>query len=805
GKTNDHVVGLTCVLVDGTILEVYPVDEMELNKKNPNVQDNKLNIICNEILNLVKPVQDEITKKFIPLKRSLSGYNLKDFYTKAKVDLTKIIAGSEGTLAFVTKATLKLLPIPKYKVLVVTHYNSFLDALDDAEFLITYKPLAIETVDEIVQKSATTLPSWLQLANIMGLSSTDNCISNFTEFVEDDVSSLEHRINQLKVELDKRGSRYKIINDVNDIKQLWNIRSLAVGLVGKIPGEKKPVAFVEDALVPPQHLRNFVADFRQMLNSHGLTYAMYGHCDVGCVHVRPALDMKNPQDKHKIRIITEKVIKLTDKYQGLLWGEHGKGYRGEFVEHTFGEILYPLLQKIKTLFDPYNRLNPGKLVSAYGSDAQVTKIDNVIMRGDLDKGINQKLQDNFSESMLCNGNATCFNQDATNVMCPSYKVTGNRIHSPKGRAMLVKDWLRNKSSKGDNHIDTIKSANEAFNAMQGCLGCKGCAGKCPTQVNIPDLKAKFYNQYYTIYKKRSIRDKILANLEQILLIGANFPKLWNFMIKNKLHPSLGMIKTPMLSIDKPLSMLLKDNNILVYNNQVTVLDALSNPVVILLDVFISFLNHEVLIATCNVLKYLGYTPLIIKPSVSGKSAIVMGQLDKFRQKVTQLKYQLFPIFAKNIPVIGLENSIALIYRDEYNKFGDGLTGCVQTLAEFLSRAIKDKLTQIKIQNITDYFLLPHCTEQAICPNDAKLWQDIFKQFQLKCNVINLGCCGMAGTYGHEAINQHNSEQLFNLHWKNQLSDSTLQYMATGYSCRSQTKLLTKLELHHPIEIIAKMI
>ena len=146
-----------------------------------------------------------------------------------------------------------------------------------------------------------------------------------------------------------------------------------------------------------------------------------------------------------------------------------------------------------------------------------------------------------------------------------------------------------------------------------------------------------------------------------------------------------------------------------------------------------------------------------------------------------------------------------MYRDEYKKFGEGLTGSVQTLAEFLSKATEDKPQQIKTQSITDYFLLPHCTEQAICPNDAKLWQDIFKQFQLKCSVINLGCCGMAGTYGHEARNQQNSEKLFARNWETQLSDNTSQYMATGYSCRSQTKLLTNMELHHPIQIIAMMI
>ncbi len=507
GKTSNHVEDLSCVMLDGSIINFNAItNDALLNEK----QDNKSFELAKQIKELLVPVKDEIEKRFIPLKRPLSGFNLQEAYQNNTVDLTKIISGSEGTLAFIINAKLKLTPILKYKALVVTHYDSFLDALGDAGFLIEHKPLAIETVDEIVQQSATSLAIWTELAELMGLDKNESCISNFTEFAEDNVESLNNKINSLENELIKKNMRFRIVRDSVDIAKLWGIRSLAVGLVGKMPGTRKPVAFVEDALVPPHNLRKFVAEFRELLDGYNLNYAMYGHVDVGCVHVRPALDMKDSEDRAYIRLITEDVVKLTDKYHGLLWGEHGKGYRGEFAQHTFGPILYQVMRKIKAMFDPANRLNPGKLVTAENTLDQVTKIDVVTMRGELDQKINSTLQDEYSESMLCNGNAACFNQDVNNVMCPSYKVTSDRVHSPKGRAMLVKEWLRAKSTLGDDNYHTKEAAKVAFNAMQGCLGCKGCAGKCPTQVSIPDLRSKFYNTYYTQYESRTIREKLLA-------------------------------------------------------------------------------------------------------------------------------------------------------------------------------------------------------------------------------------------------------------------------------------------------------
>ncbi|MEN9391548.1 MAG: hypothetical protein RL017_846, partial [Pseudomonadota bacterium] len=497
GKTSDHVLQLDLVLADGYSFSSEKIDINTI----ANVKEQE---VYNNIINLISSFQDEIQKRFIPLKRALSGYNIRECYQQEQFNLAKLIAGSEGTLALVTGAKLHLTPIPKFKALVVVHYNNFIDALVEAEELIRFEPAAIEAVDEKVQNSAQSLPQWSQISQILKI--TDQAyISNFIEFVANDKQQLLDKIQQLELYLYNKNMQYVVVSEKDQINLLWSIRSLAVGLVGKIPGLRKPVAFVEDTIVPPANLANFVKDLKQVLADKQLEFAIYGHVDAGCIHVRPALNMQNSSDRLEIRQITTAVNKLLQRYHGVLWGEHGKGFRGEFVPEIFGPILYPILCKIKALFDPKNQFNPGKIAVPDITKYDLFKIDQITMRGELDEKIDNKLQQEFLGAIWCNGNAACFNQDQKNIMCPSYKATGNRVHSPKGRAMLIKEWLRklseNKSMPGteDRFV-----ANLAMSALDGCLGCKACASKCPVQVSIPDLKTKFLNYYHQHYKARNI-------------------------------------------------------------------------------------------------------------------------------------------------------------------------------------------------------------------------------------------------------------------------------------------------------------
>ena len=792
GKTADHFLGMQLILADGSVLDTLsdnPAASQQLQKIEQNISE------------LLTPLQAEIEARFPPLKRPLSGYNIKQCFSDGTLNLQRLIAGSEGTLGLVTAAKLKLLPIPNFKALMVIHYPSFLEALRDAQFLIQFSPLAIEAIDEKVQQSAQTMPNWPALAKML------NCegkayISNFMELVADTQAELDAKLAEIESALNAKSANYVTIRDNSQINQLWSIRSLAVGLVGKLPGIKKPIAFVEDAIVPPENLADFVADLQIELNQLGYNYAMYGHVDVGCIHVRPALNMQDVADRGQIRPITETVIRLLNKYQGILWGEHGKGYRGEFVPAVFGAKLYPALCAIKRLFDPANRFNPGKL-TAPDAATQLQRIELVPMRGELDQIIPEGEQKAFAGAMLCNGNAACFNQEPANVMCPSYKITKDRIHSPKGRAMLVKQWLREKAKPNGNHQ---QAAYAAYAALNGCLGCKGCAGKCPTQVSIPDLRAQFLHSYHRDYQKRSLRDLMIGHIESLLPLAAKFPKMWNFIHRNRLAPSLGLSNIPLFQNTDSLSGGLKRLDVAIYSDSTQASELPSNAVVFFVDVFTGFLDNSVVFAAVELAQKLGLKPYIIYPRASGKSLIVGGFINEFKRNSAKLATLLNPLLERKIPVLGLENTLTTLFRDEVRKFATPLSGQVQSLAEFFSTYI-EQLTQCKtkVAGTVSYCLLPHCSEQALMPAEATNWQKIYNALGVKLEVKSLGCCGMAGTYGHLKEHQDNSVGLFKLNWHNTVTSENVNYLASGFSCRSQSAKLAGKNLPHPVEIINKIL
>lgn len=783
GKTSDHLKGLQLYLASGKIIDTIK------NRCSRELEQ--------DLINLLEPVQDEIERVFPPLKRPLSGYNIKQCYQDECINLEYLIAGSEGTLGLVTLAKINLMPIPKFKALLVVHYAGFVEALRDAEFLIKFSPLAIEAIDEKVQRSAQTLPNWPQLAKLLNCEGK-SYISNFIEFVAETAEELEVKIAQVEQALNQRNSEYVTIRENSQINQLWSIRSLAVGLVAKLPGTRKPIAFVEDAIVPPENLADFVEELQHTLAQQNFTYAMYGHVDVGCIHVRPALDMQKAEDRGHIRPITEQVIALLDKYNGILWGEHGKGYRGEFVPHVFGDKLYPVLCQIKKLFDPENRFNAGKL-TAPEPTIKLQRIESVPMRGQFDEKVDAELQNKFAHAILCNGNGACFNKEPSNVMCPSYKVTNDRIHSPKGRATLVKEWLRNKSAK--NALEK-QSAQEAYAALMGCLGCKACVGKCPTQVSIPDLRSKFLDSYHRDYQRRTFRDILLAHVEKLLPIASKFKFIANSMLVRAGLLAVGVVNLPVFEKSESISHYVKRNKVNVFNENTNILTMPTNAVVIFCDVFNGYFDTKVIKSFINLLMKLDYAPYVILPRDSGKALIWNGYIDKFRQNSLALATLLNPLLAQSRPVVALENTITTLFADETNKFATSLVGNVSSISTFLS-ALKPDNVELH-DNSHQYRLLPHCTEQALLPTEALNWQTIFANFKLDLEVKNLGCCGMAGTFGHMAENSSNAKQLFEKNWAKTLQDKAKINLATGFSCRSQSEMY-HVRPSHPVEIINQLI
>lgn len=337
-----------------------------------------------------------ILDKFPKLNRFLTGYDLRHVFNDdlTRFDLTRVLTGSEGTLAFITEARLDITRLPKVRRLVNVKYNSFDSALRNAPFMVEARALSVETVDSKVLNLAREDIVWHSVSELItDVPDKEMLGLNIVEFAGDDEALIESQVNALCQRLDELIAQgeggvigWQLCNDLSGIERIYAMRKKAVGLLGNAKGAAKPIPFAEDTCVPPEHLADYIVEFRALLDGHGLSYGMFGHVDAGVLHVRPALDMCDPQQEILMKEISDDVVALTAKYGGLLWGEHGKGFRAEYSPAFFGEQLFGELRKIKAAFDPDNRLNPGKICPPEGVDAPMLQVD-AVKRGTYDRQI----------------------------------------------------------------------------------------------------------------------------------------------------------------------------------------------------------------------------------------------------------------------------------------------------------------------------------------------------------------------------------------------------------------------------------
>lgn len=895
GKTSDHVLGMRSVLLTGDILDTKAVP-IEVAKSLAD-DSSTVGKIYQAAIDSTLNNRQLILDKFPPLNRFLTGYDLKNCWndTLDKFDLGRLITGSEGSLAIVAEAKLNITPIPKVRRLININYNSFDAALRAAPLMLEAKALSVETVDSKVLNLAREDIIWASVKHLITpetfldaqSSSAEKLIQgiNIVEFAGDDESLINAQVANLKQKLDQQINEqnsddearkinqstllgYQICENVDEIERVYAMRKKAVGLLGNTKGAAKPIAFVEDTCVPPQHLADYILEFRALLDSYNLTYGMFGHVDAGVLHVRPALDLCDPVQEDLLHTLSDKVVELTAKYGGLLWGEHGKGFRAQYSPEFFGEQLYQELRKVKSTFDPHNRLNPGKICTPLpeNKDAQLMQI-TAVKRATFDRQIPVVVREAFRGAMECNGNGLCFNFDKNSVMCPSMKLTSNRLHSPKGRAALVREWLRLLTQQGvdPNALldDSAKSSlsstfttfkeliqrtrntlqpnskqydfsSEVKTAMDGCLACKACSTQCPIKIDVPHFRSQFLALYHTRYL-RPIADHLLCNIEKVTPLLAKAPKVFNFFMRQPLVNSLsknllGMQDLPLLS-SPSLRDRLKSHP--TANLSVTQIEQLTaqereNYVLIVQDPFTSFYEAELLTSLVKLIEDLGFHPVLLPFHPNGKAQHVKGFLKQFNRTAHNTAKFLTRIAALNIPMIGVDAALVLCYRDEYLHVlkDTNKSFRVQLVDEWLlpllehlqkdnrlptfnlsSKALENKPSNDNnVKQAKTWHLFSHCTESTQSPQSQAAWQKIFAFFEQKLECVNVGCCGMAGTYGHETKHAEDSKQLFNLSWKAQLDKRDKYHcLATGYSCRSQVKRFDDNQLAHPLQIIEQLL
>jgi len=846
GKTSDHVLGVRAVLLGGDILDTQPVPvELAETLGKDNTTAGR---IYRTVLESCRDNRQLIIDKFPKLNRFLTGYDLRHVFNDdlSQFDLTRILTGSEGTLAFITEARLDITRLPKVRRLVNVKYNSFDSALRNAPFMVDARALSVETVDSKVLNLAREDIVWHSVSELItDVPDKEMLGLNIVEFAGDDAALIESQVEALCQRLDELIARgeggvigWQLCNELAGIERIYAMRKKAVGLLGNAKGAAKPIPFAEDTCVPPEHLADYIVEFRALLDSHGLSYGMFGHVDAGVLHVRPALDMCDPQQEMLMKRISDEVVALTAKYGGLLWGEHGKGFRAEYSPAFFGEALFGELRKIKAAFDPDNRLNPGKICPPAGVDAPMMQVD-AVKRGTFDRQIPIAVRASWRGAMECNGNGLCFNFDAKSPMCPSMKITSNRIHSPKGRATLVREWLRLLADRGVDPLALEKElpekraslrtlverirnswharkgeydfSHEVKEAMSGCLACKACSTQCPIKIDVPEFRSRFLQLYHSRYL-RPVRDHLVATVESYAPLMARAPKTFNFFINQPLvrklsEKHIGMIDLPLLSTPSLQRQLVGHRSA---NLTLEQLEALSpeqkaKTVLVVQDPFTSYYDAQVVADFIRLVERLGYQPVLLPFSPNGKAQHIKGFLNRFAKTAQKTSDFLSRVALLGMPMVGVDPALVLCYRDEYKQTLGDKRGefHVMLVHEWLPTIVDAQTAQETSGE--SWYLFGHCTEVTALPGAPAQWATIFARFGAKLESVSVGCCGMAGTYGHEVVNHKNSLGIYELSWHQAMQRLPRnRCLATGYSCRSQVKRVEGSGVRHPLQALLEI-
>ncbi|NUL35323.1 D-2-hydroxyglutarate dehydrogenase YdiJ [Kosakonia sacchari] len=847
GKTSDHVLGVRAVLLGGDILDTQAMP-VALAETLGNAST-AIGRIYKTVLERCRDNRQLILDNFPKLNRFLTGYDLRHVFNDemTEFDLTRILTGSEGTLAFITEARLDITPLPKVRRLVNVKYDSFDSALRNAPFMVDARALSVETVDskvlnlareDIVWHSVKELITDVPDKNLLGL--------NIVEFAGDDQPLIDAQVQSLCQRLDTLMANgeggvigWQLCEDLTGIERIYAMRKKAVGLLGNAKGAAKPIPFAEDTCVPPEHLADYIVEFRALLDGHGLSYGMFGHVDAGVLHVRPALDMCDPQQEVLMKSISDDVVALTAKYGGLLWGEHGKGFRAEYSPAFFGEQLYGELRKIKAAFDPENRLNPGKICPPEGLDAPMKKVDDV-KRGTLDRQIPIAVRSSWRGAMECNGNGLCFNFDVKSPMCPSMKISANRIHSPKGRATLVREWLRLLADRGIDPVKLEKElpekraslrtliertrnswharrgeydfSHEVKEAMSGCLACKACSTQCPIKIDVPEFRSRFLQLYHSRYL-RPVRDHLVATVESYAPLMARAPKTFNFFMSQPWVRSLsakhiGMVDLPLLSVPSLQRQMVGHRTANMTLEHLEQLNAVqkAKTVLVVQDPFTSYYDAQVVADFVRLVERLGFEPVVLPFSPNGKAQHIKGFLNRFAKTAQKTADFLNRVAQLGMPMVGVDPALVLCYRDEYklalgDKRGDFH---VQLVHEWLPAAL-DNIGE-RAPSGEPWYLFGHCTEVTALPGATGQWASIFARFGAVLENVSVGCCGMAGTYGHEVKNHASSLGIYELSWHQAMQRLPRnRCLATGYSCRSQVKRIEGNGVRHPLQALLEIL
>jgi len=806
GVTRDKVLQIDGVLSDGSLVSFKELTSKEFKLKTQikSLEGSIYASIYNELSQEL--VQQEIKNQFPKpsIHRRNTGYAVDELLDSdlfggkdASINIAKLLSGSEGTLVFSTAITLQLDTVqPKESVIIASHFESIKESLKATVLAMNHELYACELMDKVILDC--TKNNREQAKNRFFIEGDPEAILMF-EVSGDTKEEAQKKADELISNLNENNYGYhhpKVVGE--NIKRMFNLRKAGLGLLGNIIGDKKAVACIEDTAVDLNDLPNYIDEFTKIMDKYQQKAVYYAHAGAGELHLRPILNLKKSEDVSLFRKITTETALLVKKYQGSFSGEHGDGIvRAEFIPLMIGETNYQLLRRIKKYFDPNNVFNKGKITDAFPMDKSLRySID----RKEPEVKTIQDFSDNQGILKLaekCNGSGDCRKPaSAGGAMCPSYRATKDEKDTTRARANTLREFLTNsKKSNKFNH----QELKEVFDL---CLSCKACASECPSNVDVAALKSEFLYQYQE-ENGYSFRNSMFANNVKYNKIGSLFPSLTNLVLNTFLTKSIMGISLKR-SVPKLTSKTLKSW----YNKQTN--SSSKKIIYVFCDEFTNFYDTEIGKDTIIVLKRLGYNPTFIKHPESGRSFISKGFL-KEAKVVANKNVSIFKdLITNKTPLIGIEPSAILTFRDEYIRLADDVNSAkiiaknTFTIEEFLQNEFEKG--NIRTNQFTtekkSIKIHGHCHQKALSTTHAT-----FSILNIPENysptIMNTGCCGMAGSFGYEKEHYKISMQVGEdtLFPKIRNTSKKTEIIASGTSCRHQILDGTNRYAKHPITVL----
>ena len=816
GSTREHTLEIKALLSDGSAVDFKALEFEEFIKK---CEGGSLeNELYRNIRSLLSNYENQLSiREQFPAKsieRRNTGYAIDILldtspFTAETEDFNfcKLIAGSEGTLAFMTEIKLNLEPVLKEETaLLCIHFNSIDDALMANLIALKYEPRVSELIDHLILEC--TKENMEQSKNRFFVSGDPAAIL-VVEYSGKDKQEITAKAARVEAEMRANGLGYHFpLVFGPDMSRIWSLRKAGLGLLSNLPGDEKAVAVIEDTAVDVKDLPAYIRDFNEILKKHGLFSVHYAHAGSGEIHLRPILNLKTVEGNRLFRVIAEEIAKLVKQYNGSLSGEHGDGrLRGEFIEQMIGPRNYKMLKEIKSTWDPKNIFNPGKITDTpamdtmlrYEPDQQTPEIKTVFRYQD---------QNILQHAEQCNGSGDCRKSHlAGGTMCPSFMATRNEKDTTRARANMLREMLTH--STKINRFDH----QELKDVMDLCLSCKGCKSECPSNVDMAKLKAEFLQGYYDA-NGVPLKTWIIGAFNQLNKLASLSPALYNWSIGNK-TTSAFIRKICGFAQERSLPLLYKTTlkKWFIQHQKPVEQGALKQKTVYFFcDEFTNYLDTEIGIKAILLLEKLGYQVLIPEHLESGRTWISKGLLRKAKKIAQHNVFQLSKIITEDTPLIGIEPSAILTFRDEYVdlvdlpqlKMAEQLAKNSLLIDEFIAREIENgNIARSSFSKENRLIQLHgHCQQKAWAAVGASKQILAFPE-NYKVEVIPSGCCGMAGSFGYEKKHYELSMQIGELVLFPEVrkqSESVI-IAATGTSCRHQIKDGTSNKALHPIEVL----